>query len=144
MSWARDTRCPGSVEPSGETPDGRDHALLLTGSQSEVHGKPHEPRTGGLGHRAGAWLPSEPTPHPGEVQRVVVRRAFGQYRPLLGEVTFSPTMGQWLTYLRNRAAYESNGNTVLPDENYAREVTQLFSFGLIKRNLDFSPQLNSG
>ncbi len=79
-----------------------------------------------------------------EYYDILVRRAFGQYRPLLGEVTFSPTMGQWLTYLRNRAAYESNGNTVLPDENYAREVMQLFSFGLVKRNLDFSLQLNAG
>ena len=75
---------------------------------------------------------------------LLIAGAFGTYRNLLGDVTYSPTMGQWLTYLRNRAAYQSGGNTVLPDENYAREVMQLFSFGLVKRNLDFSLQLSGG
>ena len=77
---------------------------------------------------------------------LITRNALGNYRTLLGEVTFSPTMGQWLTYLRNRAAYTTGTppTTILPDENYAREVMQLFSFGLIKRNLDFTPQLSGG
>lgn len=79
-----------------------------------------------------------------EYQDILARGAFGRYRDLLENVTFSPTMGEWLTYLRNRAAYESNGSTILPDENYAREVMQLFSFGLIKRNLDYSPALVGG
>ncbi len=77
---------------------------------------------------------------------LVTRNALGNYRTLLGEVTFSPTMAEWLTYVRNRAAYSTGTppTTILPDENYAREVMQLFSFGLIKRNLDFSPQLSGG
>jgi len=79
-----------------------------------------------------------------EYYDILTRGAFGTYRDLLGEVTFSPTMGQWLTYLRNRAAYEANGNTVLPDENYAREVMQLFSFGLVQRNPDYSLVLSGG
>ncbi len=79
-----------------------------------------------------------------EYTDIMARGAFGTYRNLLNEVTFSPTMGQWLTYVRNRAAYQSGGSFVLPDENYAREVMQLFSFGLVKRNLDFSPQLSGG
>ncbi len=79
-----------------------------------------------------------------EYYDILTRGAFGTYRDLLGEVTFSPTMGQWLTYLRNRSAYESGGNMVLPDENYAREVMQLFSFGLVQRNTDYSPVLSGG
>jgi uncharacterized protein (DUF1800 family) len=74
----------------------------------------------------------------------VVNGSVGTYRNLLGKVTFSVPMAQWLTYVRSRAAYQSNGGTVLPDENYAREVMQLFSFGLIKRNLDFSPVTAGG
>lgn len=79
-----------------------------------------------------------------EYADLLTRGAFGSYRSLLGQVTYSPTMAQWLTYVRNRAAYVSGGATVLPDENYAREVMQLFSFGLVKRNLDFSLQLSAG
>lgn len=79
-----------------------------------------------------------------EYQDILARGAFGRYRDLLEEVSFSPAMSEWLTFLRNRAAYQSNGSTILPDENYAREVMQLFSFGLIKRNLDYSPALVGG
>jgi len=68
--------------------------------------------------------------------------AFGNYRDLLGEVSRSPIMAIYLSYLRNREAFDSP--PILPDENYAREVLQLFSIGLIKRNLDFSPQLDNG
>lgn len=79
-----------------------------------------------------------------EYADVLARNAFGRYRILLGDVTYSPTMAQWLTYVRNRAAYSSGGATILPDENYAREVMQLFSFGLIQRNLNFSPVTSGG
>jgi uncharacterized protein (DUF1800 family) len=79
-----------------------------------------------------------------EYADLLTRNALGNYRTLLGEVSYSPTMGQWLTYIRNRAAYTSGGATILPDENYAREVMQLFSFGLVKRNLNYSLQLSGG
>ncbi len=81
-----------------------------------------------------------------EYADMLTRGAFGNYRTLLGNVTFSPAMAEWLTYVRSRAAYQSGTppTTILPDENYAREVMQLFSFGLIQRNLDFSPQLSGG
>lgn len=80
----------------------------------------------------------------GEYQDILARRAFDNYRSLLGEITRSPMMGIYLTYLRNRAAYTPNGATqpILPDENYAREIMQLFTIGLVKRNLDFSPRLD--
>jgi uncharacterized protein (DUF1800 family) len=65
----------------------------------------------------------------------------GTYPALLYDVTKSPAMAKMLTYLRNK-----KGDAVLgtsPDENYAREVMQLFSIGLVQRNLDFSPVLDS-
>jgi len=81
-----------------------------------------------------------------EYSDLLARNAFGNYRTLLGDVTYSPTMAQWLTYVRNRAAYITGTppTQISPDENYAREVMQLFSFGLVKRNLDFSLQLSNG
>ena len=79
-----------------------------------------------------------------EYQDMLTSSAFGSYRTLLGQVTFSPVMAQWLTYLRSRAAYQTGtpASTILPDENYAREIMQLFSFGLIKRNLNFTATSN--
>ncbi len=76
-----------------------------------------------------------------EFQDMLTSGAFNNYRTLLGQVTYSPVMAQWLTYLRSRAAYTTGTlpSTILPDENYAREIMQLFSFGLIKRNLNFTP-----
>lgn len=71
---------------------------------------------------------------------LLARGGFGNYRILLNDVTFSPTMGKYLSHFRNRRA----AGTRLPDENYAREVMQLFSVGLIERNLDFSPILLGG
>lgn len=66
----------------------------------------------------------------------------GVYPTLLHDVTYSPAMGKMLTYVQN-----DKGNPQLnlsPDENYAREVMQLFSIGLIERNLDFSPKMSGG
>ncbi len=54
--------------------------------------------------------------------------AFGRYRELLGAVTLSPAMGVYLNVRGNRRADPATGR--LPDENYAREVLQLFSIGL--------------
>jgi uncharacterized protein (DUF1800 family) len=52
--------------------------------------------------------------------------AFGTFRNLLEKVTLTSVMGQYLTYQYNRRASGSR----LPDENYAREIMQLFSIGL--------------
>jgi uncharacterized protein (DUF1800 family) len=79
---------------------------------------------------------------------MLARHAFGNYRDLLHDVTRSPAMGRYLTHIRNRKVEFPNQSatmpTVTPDENYAREVMQLFSIGLIERNLDFSPILVGG
>jgi uncharacterized protein (DUF1800 family) len=65
---------------------------------------------------------------------IFVRNAFGNFRDILGEVTFNPVMGDYLTYLDNRKANPDLGT--FPDENYAREVMQLFTIGLWKLNQD--------
>ncbi len=64
----------------------------------------------------------------------------GTYGALLYDVTKSPAMAKMLTFLRNKKGDAALGTS--PDENYAREVMQLFSIGLVQRNLDFSPVLD--
>ncbi|MCF6245041.1 MAG: DUF1800 domain-containing protein [Sulfurovum sp.] len=67
----------------------------------------------------------------------LLEHAFGQYNDLLFDVTYSPAMATFLTYHGNRKTYTSDkGATMLPDENYAREVMQLFTLGLYQLNMD--------
>ncbi|NNE26319.1 MAG: DUF1800 family protein [Saprospiraceae bacterium] len=67
---------------------------------------------------------------------ILVRNAFGNYRDILMEITLSPAMGYYLSHLNNpRAIPEEN---IHPDENYAREIMQLFSIGLYMLNQDGS------
>lgn len=75
-----------------------------------------------------------------DYQDLLARDAFGIYRTLLGDVTWHPMMGRYLSHFRN----QKPSATSQPDENYAREVMQLFSVGLVERNLDFSPALSGG
>ena len=60
--------------------------------------------------------------------------AFGNYRQLLQDVTLSPAMGVYLNMRGNQKANAATGR--VPDENYAREVMQLFSIGLVELELD--------
>ncbi len=69
-------------------------------------------------------------------------RAFGNYRELLEAVTLHPMMGLYLSHLRNQKPDSVTGR--IPDQNYARESMQLFSIGLVKLNLDGTPQLVGG
>jgi uncharacterized protein (DUF1800 family) len=69
---------------------------------------------------------------------MLAQNAFGSYRTILGNVTFSPMMGVYLSHIRNRARYVSGGVEIFPDENYAREIMQLFSIGLVQRHPDGS------
>jgi uncharacterized protein (DUF1800 family) len=64
------------------------------------------------------------------------------YRQLLESVARHPLMGRYLTHLRNQKADPATGR--VPDENFAREVMQLFSIGLVRLNADGSPQLVGG
>jgi uncharacterized protein (DUF1800 family) len=69
---------------------------------------------------------------------ILANGAFGRYRDLLEQVTYSPMMGVYLSHIRNRAQYVSGSLTIHPDENYAREIMQLFSIGLVLRHPDGS------
>ncbi|TCO36090.1 DUF1800 domain-containing protein [Dokdonella fugitiva] len=64
----------------------------------------------------------------------LARNAFGNYRQLLEDVTLHPAMGRYLSMLGNRKA--DDVLNIRPDENYAREVLQLFSVGLVMLNPD--------
>ncbi len=65
---------------------------------------------------------------------VLANGAFGNFRTLLEQVTLSPIMGNYLSSLRNAKADPVAGTN--PDENYAREVMQLFTIGLVKLQPD--------
>ncbi len=62
--------------------------------------------------------------------------AFSNYRDLLETVTLSPVMGIYLSMLQNQKA--DSASHTRADENYAREVLQLFSIGLYNLNQDGS------
>jgi len=65
---------------------------------------------------------------------MLARGAFGNFRTLLENVTLHPAMGIYLSMLGNQKAV---ANTNLrPDENYSREMMQLFSVGLVQLNID--------
>lgn len=68
---------------------------------------------------------------------VLTEGAFGNFRDLIENVTYSPAMAVYLTYLRNEKADPSSGR--VPDENYARELLQLFTLGLVELNPDGTP-----
>ncbi|MCE2573754.1 DUF1800 domain-containing protein [Motilimonas eburnea] len=69
---------------------------------------------------------------------LLLKHSFGNYRDLLQDVTLSPVMGTYLSHLGNeKANVELN---IRPDENYAREVMQLFTIGLEELNLDGTPK----
>ncbi len=70
------------------------------------------------------------------------RNAFGNYQDILLDITYTPLMGRYLTYLNNRKGDPVSGR--LPDENYAREILQLFSIGLVELNMDGSLKTESG
>jgi uncharacterized protein (DUF1800 family) len=67
-------------------------------------------------------------------------KGLGTYRELLQAVSLHPMMGRYLSHLRNQKANAATGR--VPDENYAREVMQLFSIGLHELNDDGSAKTN--
>jgi uncharacterized protein (DUF1800 family) len=70
---------------------------------------------------------------------LLATNAFGNFRDLMEAVTLHPAMGQYLSMLGNQKPNASG--TIRPDENYARELMQLFTIGLVELNLDGTPRL---
>ncbi len=71
---------------------------------------------------------------------VLARNAFGNYRDLMEEVTLHPAMGVYLSMLGNQKP--NPALNIRPDENYARELMQLFSIGLVELDTDGSQKLD--
>ena len=69
-------------------------------------------------------------------------KGLANYRELIEAVSLHPMMGTYLTSIRNRKADPRTGR--VPDENYAREVMQLFSIGLVELNDDGSVKQANG
>jgi uncharacterized protein (DUF1800 family) len=76
-----------------------------------------------------------------DFENILLNDALGNYRTLLQDVTLSPTMGHYLDMANSDQTNTANGT--VPNQNYAREVLQLFSIGLVELNQDGSQQLDA-
>lgn len=77
---------------------------------------------------------------------IFVKNAFGNFRTMLKEISFSPLMGKSLTFMGSRSSDQvrlTTGAHVFPDENYAREIMELFTIGLWMLNPDGTKQLDA-
>ena len=73
---------------------------------------------------------------------VLADNAFGNFRELIERVSLNLAMGYYLTFINNKKANPTTG--AQPDENYARELMQLFTLGLYNLNADGTLQLSGG
>jgi Protein of unknown function (DUF1800) len=77
---------------------------------------------------------------------IFVRHAFGSYRDILKEVSYNGYMGRMLTYYGSRSTaytWRVSGTLQYADENFAREIMQLFTIGMYKLRQDGSHVLDS-
>ena len=77
---------------------------------------------------------------------IFVRHAFGNYLDVLREVAYSPMMGEMLSFVDSKSTtfvLKDTGDKVFPDENFAREIMQLFTIGVHKLSMDGTPILDS-
>lgn len=72
---------------------------------------------------------------------MLARNAFGNFRQLMEDVTLHPAMGVYLSMLGNQKP--DAARNIRPDENYARELMQLFTIGLVELNRDGSVRLDA-
>ena len=72
---------------------------------------------------------------------LLLGRSFGNFRDLLGDVSLSPSMGFYLSHFNNPKTDTLRNQQ--PDENYAREIMQLFTIGLNELNMDGSLRLDA-
>jgi hypothetical protein len=73
--------------------------------------------------------------------QILQNDAFGNFRTLMEDVALSPTMGEYLDMRNNDKANPAAGT--LANENFARELMQLFTIGLYQMNQDGTPQYTS-
>jgi uncharacterized protein (DUF1800 family) len=72
-------------------------------------------------------------------QNLMFQEAFGNYQTLLLKVTYNPAMGNYLDMVNN----DRPVGTKVPNENYAREIQQLFTINLVELNVDGTPLLDA-
>jgi uncharacterized protein (DUF1800 family) len=72
-------------------------------------------------------------------QNILFNNAFGNFETLLNQITLSPSMGYWLTMVNN----DKGTATRQPNQNYAREIMQLFSIGLVQLDQGGDPILDA-
>ncbi|MBL9203722.1 MAG: DUF1800 family protein, partial [Opitutaceae bacterium] len=72
---------------------------------------------------------------------ILAKNAFGNFRTLLEQVSLNPIMGSYLSSLKNAKADPVAGTN--PDENFAREIMQLFTVGLIQLQPDGTLKLDA-
>jgi len=75
-------------------------------------------------------------------QDLLIDGAFDNYFDLLHDISYAPAMASYLSFYGNKKADKKGRRS--PDENYARELMQLFSIGVVELNLDGSKKLNHG
>ncbi|MGD1070663.1 MAG: DUF1800 family protein [Bryobacteraceae bacterium] len=73
-------------------------------------------------------------------EQMLMADAFTNYRQIMGDVTLSATMGQYLDMANNAMGNPATGT--IANQNYAREVMQLFTIGTTMLNQDGTPQLD--
>jgi uncharacterized protein (DUF1800 family) len=76
-----------------------------------------------------------------DYENVLLQDALGNYRTLLQDVTLSPAMGRYLDMANSGATNPVNG--AVPNQNFAREILQLFSIGLVELNPDGTERLDA-
>lgn len=72
--------------------------------------------------------------------KLLMQHSFGNYRDLLYDISLHPAMGTYLTHMNNPKSNFAENR--FPDENYAREIMQLFSIGLYQLNPDGTRMLD--
>jgi uncharacterized protein (DUF1800 family) len=77
----------------------------------------------------------------GSYMDMLGRNAFGNFRQLMEDVALHPMMGLYLSHLGNQKEDPASGR--VPDENFARELLQLFTIGLVELNADGTVRLDS-
>ena len=70
----------------------------------------------------------------GDYYEMLSRNAFGNFRDLIRDITLHPMMGGYLSHYNNPRSFPEYN--IHPDENYAREIMQLFTIGLYELNND--------
>ena len=76
---------------------------------------------------------------------IFIRNAFGNYRDILREISYSPLMAENLSFLESKSSaylWERFTTKAQADENFAREIMQLFTMGIKKLNMDGSIKLD--